>query len=55
MNHQSAAVIDLDAYRQQRTPERKIKTELQEDPQRVAAELAYHLLKAIQTVRKLPH
>lgn len=55
MSHQNSAVVDLDAYRRQRTPERSTKQETQEDPKTVATELAYHLLKAIQAVKKLPH
>jgi hypothetical protein len=55
MNHQNSAVVDLDAYRRRRAPESKTKHEAQEDPQNVVSELAYHLLKAIQAVKKLPH
>jgi hypothetical protein len=55
MSHQNSAVVDLDAYRRQRTPERSTKSDVQEDPKTLAAELAYHLLKAIQAVKKLPH
>lgn len=55
MSHISSAVVDLDAYRRQRTPESNPKHEAQEDPRHLAAELAYHLLKAIQAVKKLPH
>lgn len=55
MSHQNSAVVDLEAYRRQRMPESKTKYERQEDPKHVAAELAYHLLKAIQAVKKLPH
>ncbi len=55
MSHQNSAVIDLEAYRRQRIPESNTKHEVQEDPGHIAAELAYHLLKAIQAVRKLPH
>lgn len=55
MSHQNSAVVDLEAYRRRRTPESNTKHEVPEDAKRVAAELAYHLLKAIQAVKKLPH
>lgn len=55
MNYQSGAVVDLDAYRRQRTSESTTKQELKEDLTQLTAELAYHLLKAIQAVKKLPH
>jgi hypothetical protein len=48
------AVTDLSAYRRQQKPENS-NEESRDDAQRVIAELAYHLLKAIQAVKKLPH
>lgn len=55
MSHQNSAVVDLEAYRRQRVPESKTKYEKPQDLHDVTAELAYHLLKAIQAVKKLPH
>lgn len=55
MSHQSAAVFDLNAYRRERRPESNTKREVKEDPAHLTAELAYHLLQAIQVVKKLPH
>jgi hypothetical protein len=55
MSHQSAAVIDLDTYRRARIPESNTKREAKEDPLHLTAELAWHLLQAIQVVKKLPH
>lgn len=54
MFHQNDAVIDLNAYRRQQEPAESDE-ELRDDAQSVIAELAYHLLKAIQAVKKLPH
>lgn len=55
MQDRSAAVVDLASYRQRRTPESSHSKEKSSDTQHVIAELAYHLLKAIQAVKKLPH
>jgi uncharacterized protein (UPF0218 family) len=55
MSHLNSAVVDLETYRRQRIPESNTKHEAQEDPRHIVAELAYHLLKAIQAVKKLPH
>lgn len=55
MQYQNDAVVDLDAYRQQRTPESNEPEEIESDARSVITELAYHLLQAIQAVKKLPH
>lgn len=55
MQRQNEGIVDLDAYRQQRTPERNARKNLENDAHNVITELAYHLLKAIQAVKKLPH
>ncbi len=55
MQERSAGVVDLSAYRQLRVSEKQEPEEPCSDPGGVVAELAYHLLKAIQAVKKLSH
>lgn len=47
-------IVDLTNYREKRT-EKKQPEETHYDHQQLIADLAYHLLKAIQAVKKLPH
>jgi hypothetical protein len=55
MQFQNDAVVDLNAYRQRRTPESNEHEESDSDAKQLINEIAYHLLKAIQAVKKLPH
>lgn len=50
----SEAIVDLDDYRKKRTEKIQPK-DTYEYNQQLIADLAYHLLKAIQVVKKLPH
>ena len=54
MPEQHEEIVDLTDYRKRRT-EKKPPKEDHYDPQQLIADLAYHLLKAIQAVKKLPH
>lgn len=55
MQDRNTAVVDLDDYRRRRFPESTNHDEESKDSQRIIQELAYHLLKAIQAVKRLPH
>lgn len=51
---QNEAVVDLSDYRKKRT-EKELPREDRSDNQQLIDDIAYHLLRAIQAVKKLTH
>lgn len=55
MQDLSAGITDLIAYKQEKASEENGLGEENQDLEGIISEIAYHLLKAIQAVKKLPH
>lgn len=52
---QNEAVVDLSDYRRKRTEKELLREDQHYDKQQLIDDIAFHLLRAIQAVKKLTH